>query len=214
MTEAKTIRGGTAKPSASFFQDILKPTLVLFLVGLIVTALLAWVYGITKPIIAQRQAADLQVSLSRVLPAATAFDAVKTAEMLAGEGITVPATVTGVYPATADNVSAGYAVAVSPKGYGGAISMLVGVGSDGTVTGVTILTMNETPGLGTNAANPDFIGQFAGLGAGDAPAVVKTQTGRKGDIQALTGATVTSRAVTRGVDEALAIARMLQEMEG
>ncbi len=213
MTEAKTIPGGTAKPSASFFQDILKPTLVLFLVGLIVTALLAWVYGITRPIIEAREAADLAASLSRVLPAAETFEPVKTAQTLATQGYAVPSTVTAVYPGSAGG-PAGYAVAVSPKGYGGAISMLVGVGPDGAVTGVTILTMNETPGLGTNASKPDFLSQYAGLSVADAPAVVKTQTGRKGDVQALTGATVTSRAVTAGIADALAMAQTLIEKEG
>ena len=155
----------------------------------------------------------MQTSLSQVLPEAASFGAARSAETLAAEGMTVPPSVKNVYPATANNVAAGYAVAVSPKGYGGAISMLVGVGKDGAISGVAILTMNETPGLGTNAANPAFLGQFSGLLPEDAPAVVKTETGRKGDIQALTGATVTSRAVTRGIDEALTIAQALKEKE-
>ena len=214
MTEMKTVSGGAGRSAGSFYQEIGKPTFVLFLVGLIVTALLAWVYQITFPIIEARQAADLQMSLKQVLPAASSFDTARSAEALAAEGIAVPASVRNVYPATADNASAGYAVAVSPKGYGGAISMMVGIGPDGAVSGVTILTMSETPGLGTNAANPDFLGQYSDLVPEDAPAVVKTETGRKGDIQALTGATVTSRAVTRGIDEALAIAQVLMEKEG
>ena len=214
MTDVKTVPGGAGRSAGSFWQEIGKPTLVLFVVGLVVTALLAWVYQITFPIIEARQAADLQVSLQQVLPAASSFDAARSAEALAAEGIAVPASVRNVYPATADGTAAGYAVAVSPKGYGGAISMLVGIGADGAVSGVTILTMNETPGLGTNAANPAFLGQFSGLVGEDAPAVVKTETGRKGDIQALTGATVTSRAVTRGIDEALAMVKALKEKEG
>lgn len=213
MTDVKTVPGGAGRSAGSFWQEIGKPTLVLFLVGLIVTALMAWVYQITFPIIEARQAADLQVSLKQVLPAATSFDAARSAETLAAEGIAVPPSVKNVYPATANDVTAGYAIAVSPKGYGGAISMLVGVGPDGSVAGVTILAMNETPGLGTNASSPTFLGQYAGLFAEDAPAVVKTETGRKGDIQALTGATVTSRAVTRGIDEALTIAQALKEKE-
>lgn len=214
MTEAKTISGGSAKPSASFFAEILKPTLVLFLVGLVVTALLAWVYGITSPIIKARQVSDLAASLSQVLPAADTFGTARTGQELIAEGLSVPQTVSAVYPATTGGASAGYAIAVSPKGYGGAISMLVGVGPEGAVSGVTILTMNETPGLGTNASKPEFLAQYAGITAADVPAVVKSETGRKGDIQALTGATVTSRAVTRGIDEALQIARTLIEKEG
>ena len=213
MTDVKTVPGGAGRAAGSFWKEIGKPTLVLFSVGLVVTALLAWVYQITFPIIEARQAADLQVSLKQVLPAASSFDAVRSAEALAAEGFEVPPSVRNVYPAMANDAGAGYAIAVSPKGYGGAISMLVGVGPDGAIAGVTILAMNETPGLGTNAANPAFLGQFSGLLPEDAPAVVKTETGRKGDIQALTGATVTSRAVTRGIDEALTLAQALKEKE-
>ncbi|KAF0134858.1 MAG: electron transport complex protein RnfG [Candidatus Saganbacteria bacterium] len=89
----------------------------------------------------------------------------------------------------------GKVVEALPKGYAGNINMLVGIDENNKVTGVKIITMNETPGLGANAADANFLRQFIG----------KSQSDRfvpKEDIQALTGATITSRAVCNGVKEA------------
>lgn len=92
---------------------------------------------------------------------------------------------------------AGWVVQVAPSGFGGAIDMMVGVASDKMVSGVSFITMTETPGLGMNAKNESFYGQFAG-GAG--PFSV-TKDG--GQINSITGATITSRAVSNGVNAAL-----------
>jgi electron transport complex protein RnfG len=90
-----------------------------------------------------------------------------------------------------------YVVLVSPSGFGGEINMAVGIDKDNKVTGVSIISMSETSGLGGNASSPDFLSQYAG-GSGKF-AVSKDG----GEIDALTGATVTSRAVTQGVNSAL-----------
>lgn len=90
-----------------------------------------------------------------------------------------------------------YAFEVAPKGYGGEISMVVGISSTGEVTGVAIIRMSETPGLGTKTNDPNFLNQFIGKRAG-----VSIGKGSN-NIDAITGATVSSRAVTSGVSEAL-----------
>ena len=92
---------------------------------------------------------------------------------------------------------AGWVVEVTPSGFGGTIDMMVGVGTDGVVTGVSIISMSETSGLGSNASRDTFRGQF--VGASGSVAVTKDN----GDIDALTGATITSRAVCDGVNAAL-----------
>ena len=92
---------------------------------------------------------------------------------------------------------AGWVVEVTPSGFGGAIDMMVGVGSDGVVTGVSIISMSETSGLGSNASRDDFKGQFTGASG----SVAVTKDG--GTVDALTGATITSRAVCDGVNAAL-----------
>jgi len=101
------------------------------------------------------------------------------------------------------NKNIGMVVTVTVPGSQAAIKMLVGVKSDGTVSGVKILQMNETAGLGANADNPNyyvdkknkitFLGQFIGKNT------LKDKLVPKEDVIAMTGATVTSRAVSSGV---------------
>lgn len=93
----------------------------------------------------------------------------------------------------------GYVVEVSPSGsFSGTLTIMVGVNADGTVSGVAVTKSGETSGLGDNAKKPAFRDQFAGL-SGE---VKVTKDG--GVINAITGATITSRAVSAGVTSALA----------
>lgn len=98
---------------------------------------------------------------------------------------------------------AGYVVEVGPTGFGGVIDMVVGVKDDGTISGISFISMSETSGLGQNAKKETFYGQFTG---GSGPFSV-TKDG--GTINALTGATITSRAVCRGVNSALTAVQSL-----
>ncbi len=193
--------------------EIIRPTLVLFLCCLFITAILAVVYQVTDPIIKASAAEEQKIALTKVLPEADAFDAAKTPKALSDEGLTVPATVTAAYRGTAGGQFAGYAISVAPKGYGGKIILIAGISPDGSLKGVTMVSMNETPGLGTRAKEASFLGKYAGLSTADGLQVVKKVSDRKGDIQALSGATVTSRAVTRGISDALLLARDLMEKE-
>lgn len=99
-----------------------------------------------------------------------------------------------------DGTVVGYTVSLSEYGYAGEIDMMIGVTLDGTVSGVSITDMSETPGLGDNAKKPEFTNMFKGLSKNDI-AIQK----EGGKIQALSGATVTSKAVVRGVNRAVDI---------
>ena len=99
----------------------------------------------------------------------------------------------------------GYVVRVSPNGFGGAIDMMVGISADGTVTGVAIVSQSETASLGANCTREDFRAQFTGRSG----TLAVSKDG--GEIDALTGATVTSRAVTQGVNTALAFVKEVLE---
>ena len=90
----------------------------------------------------------------------------------------------------------GYAFRVYPKGYGGTIDMVVGIDLKGRVAGIKIISMNETPGLGMNASESKFLRQFTGKTS-------KSPLKAKKDIDAITGATITSQAVADGVKQAL-----------
>ena len=91
---------------------------------------------------------------------------------------------------------AGYVIETVTAGYAGDVTLLVGVGKDGGVTGVVVRDLHETYGLGREAlTDTAFLGQFLGT-AGEA------SVGK--DIEALTGATVTSKAIAKGVNSAAA----------
>ena len=94
---------------------------------------------------------------------------------------------------------AGYVVQVAPSGFGGVLDVMVGVNTDGTCSGVSIISHSETSGLGANATKEDFRSQFEGKSN-----VAVTKDG--GDIAPLPGATITSRAVCDGVNAAIAAA--------
>ena len=107
--------------------------------------------------------------------------------------------VAAAYKMTKGGELAGYCVEVKPTGFGGAVDTMVGILPDGSIAGIQILSCsNETPGLGANATNEEFYGQYAGK-PGDGSLKVSKDGG---EIQAMTGATITSRAVTNGVDAA------------
>lgn len=167
--------------------------IVLAVICLVVAALLGLVNQVTAPAIEANTQKTIQDSLTVVLPA----DSYEEVDYTGGDvtldtGTTVP--VLAVYKAGDE----GYVVETnSPNGFGGAIDMMVGVDNAGTVTGVSIISHGETASLGANCTREDFRAQF--VGASDTLAVSKDG----GSIDALTGATVTSRAVVSGVNLAL-----------
>ena len=169
---------------------VLRLSLTLFLITALVAAALAGVNGITAPRIAAEKERKTQAAIEKVLP---------------GGGTLVDP---GSYDNQGGLVSrvfasdAGYAVEVAPTGFDGAITMMVGVSRDGRVLDISIISHTETAGLGAVAAadTPDgesFRAQFRGL-SGELS--VKKDGGT---VDQLSGATVTSRGVTRGVSAAL-----------
>ena len=94
----------------------------------------------------------------------------------------------------------GKAVSVSSRGYSGPINMLIGIDKSGKIVGIKILSQTETPGLGANVVKPKFLNQFIGKTGNDPIEPRK-------DIDAITGATISSRAVCSGVKQALEKAR-------
>ena len=169
---------------------ILRLTLTLLLITAVVAGLLAFVNELTAGRIDELTRQKAEQAMREVLPAQdyTPLDAA------------LPQGVTEAYRAGDD----GYVVRVAPNGFGGAIDLMVGVRADGTVNGVAVTAHSETASLGANCTREEFRAQYAG-GAG--PFAVG-QDG--GTIEALTGATVTSRAVTDGVNAALDFVREVQ----
>ena len=161
--------------------------LTLTVITLVVAVCLAAVNTITAPEIARINAEKTQQAIEAVLP---------------GGGETVPFTdetgiVSQVYAS-----DLGFAVEVCPNGFDGGITMMVGVSPEGNVLGISIIEQTETAGLGAVAAADTSAGQafrqqFVGLSG----SVSVTKDG--GSVDALTGATNTSRAICTGINAAL-----------
>ena len=153
-----------------------------FISGLVIGA----VYFVTAPVAAQKAEMIKQESMLELVPDADEFTDVKGKE--------------GWTAAVKNGKIAAYIVPSESKGYGGKIKLLVAVDTTGKILDFSLLEHNETPGLGDNAQKPAFRKQFAGKDA--AKLTVVKDPGNKENIQAMTGATITSRAVTKGVKEA------------
>ena len=168
-------------------KSILVTALSLFLICAVAAGALAYVNTVTAPTIAANNAAAADKARGEVLPEADSFE-----EKTAPDGTVYYVGVSGGGPV-------GYVFTTSAKGYGGDVEVMTGVDTEGKVTGISLLTINETPGLGMNAKKDGFLNQFKGK-SGE---LAVNKDG--GEIVAVTSATVTSRAVTRAVNQALAL---------
>ena len=185
-------------------NKIIKNTIVLTIITLVSVLLLGAVFGITKEPIAQAQDAAKKEAWQAVFPEASLDDFVaeEVDEAIAEQVIAD----LGV-KATVDEVckvgDIGYVVTTTDKeGYGGDIQITVGITTDGTVNGVSILSISETAGLGMKAKEPAFYEQYQGK---QTEKFYVAKDGGEGEaIDALSGATITSRAVTGAVNTALA----------
>ncbi len=176
-------------------KAILIPAVSLLIICVVVTALLGVTNAVTAPKIAQLAAEIEAAAKQAVLTDATTFSDEKQIEK-DGNSYTY-------YEGfSAEESLAGYVFRTSAKGYGGDIAVMVGVKTDGTVAGVNILSISETAGLGMNAKNESFLSQF--LGKSGTIGVLKNGSSET-EIQALTGATITSKAMASAVNQALAL---------
>lgn len=169
-------------------KSILVPTAILFVICVVVSAALAGTNLLTKDKIAEQQALKAEESRKIVLNAAESFE-----EQNGGE----------YYTGLAGGETVGYVFETESKGYGGTVKVMTGISAGGEITGVVILSHAETPGLGANAEKESFRGQFQQAAPENGIEVVKYQTPGEGQIEAMTGATITSKAVTDAVNQAV-----------
>lgn len=191
-------------------KSMLKDTLVLFIITLFAGLLLGVVYQITKEPIAAQEEKARQEAFAEVFEAAENF---QTVELPAGEEIDRVLTEAGISGVTVEEIVSaldgsgsllGYCITVtSHEGYGGDIKLTLGINLDGGLNGISILEISETPGLGMKAESvlkPQFSGknvtQFEYTKSG---AVTENQ------IDAISGATITTKAVTGGVNAGLKV---------
>ncbi len=113
--------------------------------------------------------------------------------------------VSSVFIGKSDGNVVGYSIGVAPNGFGGAIDMIVGIDGEGKVTGIHIVNHAETPGLGSKANEPKFKEQYNGKTTKNPLGVIKSGTPKENEVVAISGATITSNAVTQGVNMAIKI---------
>lgn len=177
---------------------------------LAITAAVALLLGVfnnmTADIIAATNAQKQLDAMQAVMPSASSFQEIEV------EPADEDGDIAAVFDAYDDGgAHVGWCFRMTPRGYGGEITMMVGVDRELAITGVDIVSHSETPGLGANADNDEWLSQFSGKTAG----LTVVKSGADGNrIEAVTSATITSNAVTGAVDEAIAFASALLEKEG
>ena len=178
-------------------KEIVKLGLILMVIGAIAAALLAMTYDMTiEQILEQRRIAD-EIARKEVFPTADSFTVASEEELAEVQAIN--SAIAELYFAEQNGSVVGYVVKTKPSGFGGTLDVVTGVATDGTITGLRVGNHQETPGLGANATLPDFYTQYEGLSINSPVMVNKVEPGET-EILAITGATITSQAVTDGVN--------------
>ena len=170
---------------------------VLFVITAVVALLLASVNQLTAGKIEENSQKEQAEARAAVLQSAETFEEINYEP---GEGSPVKQVFKGI----AGETVTGYCVNVSPNGFGGGIEMMVGITEEGRVEAVKIVSLSETPGLGSKAQDDAFISQYNGKSIEKPIDVIKSGVAKENEIVAIAGATVTSKAVTSGVNAAVA----------
>lgn len=175
---------------------LISPVVVLTVICIVVTGALAATYQVTDPIIKAAQAEAAEAARAQVLPEGTGFTDI-TADY-AGQ---LPGCVTEVYAADND---AGYVMSLSNQGYGGAITLMIGIKADGTIAGIQVLDASgETPSVGVAALNREsFYSQFPGK-----------DSSLEG-VETVSGATITTSAYVEAVQDAFTAFDLIAGKEG
>lgn len=172
-------------------KEILLPTIVLLVICVVSAALLGGTNMLTKDKIASIEAEIKAQAMQKVMAEADSFS----------DSVVVDEKLEYSVAMDKDGNKLGYAFTVSDSGYGGEISVMVGIGTDGKVSKVEVIAAdNETPGLGQNIKKSTFLDQFAGK---NSKLTVVKGTAGDNEIQAITSATISSSAVTRTVNAAI-----------
>lgn len=164
------------------WNDFLKPIVVLCVICLVTSTLLAFTNQVTAPIIAENSNTAANAARAELLPDADGFAKLDDPGV---EGVTE------AYKAKND---VGFVITAQANGYGGPVPVMVAFGTDGSISAVKFLENSETPGLGQKVLEPGFAAQFSGMEA--APFTL-------GDIDAISGATISSTASVNAINAAI-----------
>ena len=183
-------------------KDMFKLGLNLLIISAVAALLLALTNSVTASTIAQRNEQANAEARKLVLESAQDFEEVKDVKTDNSKGVEV----SEIYEAKdASGNTVGYTLKVLPSGYGGTIELMVGIDSaKGQVSGINVVSNSETAGLGAKSTDPEFSDQYKGKPLKEL-SVLKNGTPGDTEIKAISGATITSTAVTNGVDAAIEV---------
>ena len=190
---------------------IIKLTVTLFATCVIVAGLLGLVNMVTKDKIAAINWENTQTAMKAVVadPDNTEFsEALENTDAMSAAAKAAGGTLDSVYEVLVGGENAGYAIKVVASGSQGNIEMMVGVDAEGVVTGVSIVNNSETSGIGSKVMSNEPLSSGVGVldqFQGKSAAADGTLTVGK-NVDAISGATVSSKGVTAGVNAALAVA--------
>ena len=194
-------------------RDIIKPTIVLFLICTIVTLALALTNYATKDAISEQVRIQEESARREVFSEAESFEEIEDLDSIIGT-TDEDRLVKKAFKSIKGVEVIGKVYSVESKGYGGIISIAVGIDNSGKTTGVKIVSLSETPGLGSKVQDELFISQLVGISPKEALTVVKAGGSKEEEIDAVSGATISSKAVVEAIQSAIDTDIKLKEKGG
>ena len=192
-------------------KSVIKDAMILFAITLIAGILLGVAHEVTLEPIAKTQAAATQATYASVYPDAASFEDDADIDALVEQSADEILTTYGLNSAInyvkvaydASGAQCGYLVSAQAKGYGGPVNIAIGITNELKITGIGFLSIDETPGLGMKAKEESFYGQFTDMPADHDLTLTKTGKTAEDQVQAISGATKTSNAVTAAANSAI-----------
>ncbi|NMA84795.1 MAG: RnfABCDGE type electron transport complex subunit G [Epulopiscium sp.] len=180
-------------------NDIVRVGFILCIITVLSGFAISGVYEITKePIAIQKEKAQ-QEAMETVLKGVDHFELVNQNDAEIKQGVLE------IHTGYQKDQIIGYVMKVVTRGYGGNMELMVGIDQGGVIQGVKILGHSETPGLGANAQEPEFLDQYKGKSTEQPLSVIKGQATGEAEIEAITSATITAEAVTSAINEARSV---------
>lgn len=173
-----------------FFQEIVKPFLVLVIICVVAAGILALTNQATAPVIEENARVEAEQTRKEVLPNATGFEEIVCEESW------------GIDSAYADVGGSGYVFTASAKGYGGDVVVTMGVDGEGKILAVKVDASSETQGIGSKWEKAERTDKLIGM------------DGATLEVETISGATFTSKAVKTSVENALKVYEAIQGQKG
>ncbi len=182
-------------------------SLTLFGITFVVAVLLALVNFVTSDKIAAIKQEKLEQAMAVVLPEATVFEDMTDTVLDKWSGDTDVLSVQ--LAKNSKGITVGYCIEVAPQGYSDVIDMMVGLNADGEIADTSIISLADTPGIGTQIKEKEFLDQF--VGKSDVLTAVKGTASGTGEVALISGASYSSGGFTEGVNAALQAYKIIVE---